>query len=84
MSLSGLILQCSYSQIIRSEEKKYSEGQGDLVSRFINPINHLVTLVTPISNLLTKSPDPSKQQYTFLLKFPASLDPKLHDGVSRL
>ena len=33
----------------------YLEGQGDLVSRLITPITHIVTLVIPIINLLTKS-----------------------------
>ena len=37
------------------------EGQGDLVSKLITPINHIITLVIPIINLLTKSPiRPSK------------------------
>ena len=35
---------------------KYLEGQGDLVSIFRTPITHIVSLVIPISNLLTKSP----------------------------
>ena len=35
---------------------KYLEDQGDLVSRFITPRTHIVSLVIPISNLLTKSP----------------------------
>ena len=34
----------------------YLEGQGDLVSRLITPITHIVTLIIPIINLLTKSP----------------------------
>ena len=34
----------------------YLEGQGDLVSRLITPITHIVTLFIPIINLLTKSP----------------------------
>ena len=38
----------------------YLEGQGDLVSRLISPITHIVTLIIPIINLLTKSPRPSK------------------------
>ena len=38
----------------------YLEGQGDLVSRSITPITHIVTLPIPIINLLTKSPRPSK------------------------
>ena len=33
----------------------YLEGQGDLVIRLIYPINHIVTLVIPIINPLTKS-----------------------------
>ena len=32
------------------------EGQGDLVSRLITPITHIITLVIPITNQLTKSP----------------------------
>ena len=32
------------------------EGRRDLVSRLITPITHIVTLIIPISNLLTKSP----------------------------
>ena len=38
--------------------KPYLENQGDLVSRLITPIPHIVALVIPIINLLTKSPDP--------------------------
>ena len=34
----------------------YLEGQGDLVSRLITPITHIVTLFIPIINLVTKSP----------------------------
>ena len=34
----------------------YLEGQGDLVSRLITPITHIVTLVIPIIDPLTKSP----------------------------
>ena len=34
------------------------EGQGDLVSRVLTPITHIVTLVIPLIDLLTKSPDP--------------------------
>ena len=34
----------------------YLEGQGDLVSRLIIPITHIVTLIIRIINLLTKSP----------------------------
>ena len=32
------------------------EGQVDLVSSFITPITHIVTLLIPIINPLTKSP----------------------------
>ena len=31
-------------------------GSGDLVSRLITPITHIVTLIIPIMNILTKSP----------------------------
>ena len=31
-------------------------GSWDLVSRLINPIIHIITLLVPIINLLTKSP----------------------------
>ena len=34
----------------------YLEGQGDLVSRLITPITHIVTLNISIINLLIKSP----------------------------
>ena len=34
----------------------YLEGQGDLVSRLLTPLTHIVTQLTPIINLLTKSP----------------------------
>ena len=34
----------------------YFEGQGDLGSRLITPIAPVVTLLIPITNLLTKSP----------------------------
>ena len=34
----------------------YLEGQGDFVNRLITPITHVVTLVVPIINLVTKSP----------------------------
>ena len=36
--------------------KPYLEDQGDLVSRLITPITHIITLLIPIINLLTKSP----------------------------
>ena len=32
------------------------EGQGDLVSRLRTPTTHIIPLVIPIINLLTKSP----------------------------
>ena len=38
----------------------YLEGQWDFVSRLITPITHIVTLLIPIINPLTKSPWPSK------------------------
>ena len=34
----------------------YLEGRGYLVSRLIAPISHIVTLLVPNINLLTKSP----------------------------
>ena len=40
----------------------YLEGQGDLVSRLITPITQRGTLVIPIINLLTKSPDPLSRE----------------------
>ena len=36
--------------------RAYLEGQGDLVSRVLTPITHIVTLVLPLILLLTKSP----------------------------
>ena len=39
----------------------YLEGQGDLVSRLITPITHIVTLfITIINYLLSRSDPPSK------------------------
>ena len=38
----------------------YLEGQGDLVSRLITPIIHIVNPFIPIINLLSKSPRPPK------------------------
>ena len=35
---------------------EYLERRGDLVSRLMTPITHIVTLVIPLINLLTKSP----------------------------
>ena len=35
---------------------EYLEGKGDLVSRLITPMTHMITLLIPIINLLTKSP----------------------------
>ena len=34
----------------------YLEGQEDLVSRLVTPITHIVTLIIPIINVVTKSP----------------------------
>ena len=34
----------------------YLEGQGDLVSRLITTVSHIVTPIIPIINPLTKSP----------------------------
>ena len=39
---------------------EYLEGQGDLGKQVNNPITHIVTLVIPIVNLVTKSQWPSK------------------------
>ena len=36
--------------------ERYLEGQGDLVSRLVFGITHIVTQIVLISNLLTKSP----------------------------
>ena len=38
------------------EPQPHLESQGDLVSRLITPINHIVTLVIPIIKPLPKSP----------------------------
>ena len=66
-----LLLQCSRELLVIRAEKSttseaadfevlgprvYLEGHGDLVSRLITPVTHIVTLVIPINNLLTKSP----------------------------
>ena len=37
-------------------EGAYLEGQEDLASRLITSITHIVTLIIPLANLLTKSP----------------------------
>ena len=39
-----------------SDSNSYLEGQGGLVSRLRNPITHIVTLIIPSINPLTKSP----------------------------
>ena len=39
--------------------EKYLEGQGDLASRLITPITHIVTLVILVLTRLPKSPPPS-------------------------
>ena len=36
-------------------------GSGGLVSRLITPITHIVALIIPIINLLTKSPSPKPE-----------------------
>ena len=41
------------------KHETYLEGQGDLVSRLITPVTHIVALVLPIINPLTKSDPPS-------------------------
>ena len=41
---------------IRINRRRCLEGQGDLVSRLVTPITHIVTLNIPIINLLIKSP----------------------------
>ena len=43
------------------------EGRGDLVSRLITPISHIVTLVILILNLLTRSPDPPSTRFSMLV-----------------
>ena len=50
---------CTLGSILRSlyfGKLPYLEGQGDLVSRLITPITHIVTPIIPISNPVTKSP----------------------------
>ena len=51
-----VILIISMGMIIMNTNEQYWEGQGDLVSRLITPITHIITLVIPITNQLTKSP----------------------------
>ena len=46
----------------------YLEGQGDLVGRLITLITRKVTLVIPIINPLTKSPDPPSRVFFDLLR----------------
>ena len=38
------------------QNMNYLEGQGDLVSRLITPIIHIVTVILLVMDLLTKSP----------------------------
>ena len=40
----------------KTEPNPYLEGQGDLVSRLVTPITHIITIVIPIILLLIKSP----------------------------
>ena len=49
-------LECRVVQGVGLGCRVYLEGQGDLVSRLITPVTHIVTLIIPIINLLTKSP----------------------------
>ena len=44
---------------------EHLEGQGDLVSRFITPITHIVIPFIPVINLLTKSPLTSQTAVTY-------------------
>ena len=48
-------LPCHLRDLQRGPDKTYLEGLGDLVSRLITPITHIVTLVIPVINLLTKA-----------------------------
>ena len=43
-------------KLAQVSHKPYLEGQGDLVSRLITPITHIVTLIIPTMNLFTKFP----------------------------
>ena len=44
----------------------YLEGQGDLVSRLVNPITSTVTLAIPMIDLLAKPPSPLPSSYMLL------------------
>ena len=50
-------MQCNEQFLVFAKhEGAYLEGHGDLVSRLITPIRHIITPIIPIVNLLTKSP----------------------------
>ena len=38
------------------DSREYLEGHGDLVSRLITPVSHILTPIVPIIDLLSKSP----------------------------
>ena len=44
----------------REDSTPYLEGQGDLVSRLIIPITHIVTLIIPLIYLLSPPDPPSR------------------------
>ena len=59
-------------------ERSLLGGSRDLVSRLITPITHIVALSIPITNLLTKSPQPSK----YLELYRLSVDKLLNGCVA--
>ena len=52
----GSCFPAAATVVMKSITMLYLEGQGDLVSRLITPITHIVPPVIRIINLLTKSP----------------------------
>ena len=50
----------------------YLECQGDIVSRLITPMTHIVTPVIPLINLLTKSLDPPSRDLERAFVLPPS------------
>ena len=68
--------------------KPYLDGQGDLVSRLVTPITHIVNLIIPIIHPLTNSPITLNPKYYSLIiptihpltKSPITLNPKYYSS----
>ena len=53
LGMDALVIVCSGNTNVIMV---WASGERDLVSRFINPLTHTITLVLLTINLLTKSP----------------------------